>query len=73
MRGLRTNECPESRSRKALETQYLFRGLIFHLEQETLRHSLRLTLFDRFLSRKGDSTALQMIIRVFIAAGQIQN
>jgi len=32
------------------------------------------TRFDRLLRRKGDSTALQLIIiNVFIAAGQIQN
>ncbi len=68
----------ESRSRKALEKQYLFRGslcfqLVVLVSSKRLYH-IHVTRFDWFLRRKGDSTALQyIIIHVFIAAGQIQN
>ncbi len=68
----------ESRSRKALEKQRLFCGslcfqLVFFSLLSKRLYDIHVTGFDWYLSRKGDSTALQyIIIHVFIAAGQIQ-
>ncbi len=49
----------ESRSRKALEKQYLFRGsvcfqLVFLVSSKTL-YNIHVTWFDWFLCREGDS------------------
>ncbi len=68
----------ESRSRKALEKQCLFCGslcfqLVFFSLLSKRLYNIHVTWFDWYLSRKGDSTALQyIIIHVFIAAGQIK-
>ncbi len=65
-------------SRKALEKQRLFCGslcfqLVFFSLLSKRLYDIHVTGFDWYLSRNGDSTALQyIIIHVFIAAGQIQ-
>ncbi len=67
------NTAPKrSRNSVSSAAHYAF-NRFFSLKQETLSYMIQVTWFDWFLHRKADSTALQeIIIHVFIAAGQIQ-